>query len=74
MAERPRTKREKLLLFELVGVINQACQYPKWNGKGRCRVDHMYLSTYEDAFIMLEDYGVIKKDRKGYWLDWRVVK
>ena len=71
MNAKKRTKREQLLLLTLVDVINQACQYPTWSGKGKCYVDHSCISAYEDAFYELEKYGVIKKTGKKYWIDWR---
>ena len=65
--------RQRQLLLCLVDVINQSCQHPRWTGKGRCRLDHMCLSAYEDAFEVLQVYDVVKKDREGYWLDWELL-
>lgn len=61
------------LLECLVYVINQSCQSKIENDK--FYLDDMAISAYEDAFYLLEKYGIIKRTlgRKP-WLDWEALK
>lgn len=66
-------ERVKLSRFEilscLVDVVNQSCQV-KVEGQ-KCFVDHMCISAYEDAFDMLERFGILKTSiGRQCWIDW----
>ena len=57
-------KNKQLLLTTLMDVVNQAC------GDGEY-VRHDFLSSYEEAFSVLEDFGVLKDCGKSrYKLLW----
>lgn len=72
--ELKRVKQNRYELLEcLVDVINQSCQTKVENGT--FYVCDMALSAYEDAFFLLEKYGIIKKTlgNKKY-IDWEALK
>jgi len=58
------TTKEKILLTTLMDVVNQAC------GDGEY-IRHDFLSSYEEAFSVLEDFGVLEDCGKSrYKLLW----
>ena len=55
---------KQLLLTTLMDVVNQACSDGEY-------VRHAFLSSYEEAFSILEDFGVLKDCGKSrYKLLW----
>lgn len=57
----------------LVCVINQSCQIKIENDK--FYIDHQCISAYEDAFCLLEKFGILKKSLgRKYWIDWEALE
>jgi len=70
----PRERWQELAMFDevleaLINTVNQACQVKVEDGKWI--MDHMALSTYEDALFLLERMGYAREiGHRQYELFW----